>query len=128
MAVERFLFDFDPRYERILGVLGVRPSNAEVRVDGERLEVDFGPWRVRTELGNVASATVTGPYQALRVIGPHLSLADRGASFGTNPRAGTCVLFQQPVAALDPLGLLRHPGVTVTVTDPEGLAARLRTV
>jgi hypothetical protein len=80
---------------------------------------------VRTELANVTGTDVTGPYQALRAIGPHLSLADRGVSFGTNTRAGTCVLFAHPVRGLDPLGFLRHPGMTVTVQDPDALAARL---
>jgi hypothetical protein len=106
-------------------VLGIRPSNTELRIDGNRLDVDFGPWRVRTEVANVVSTEVTGPYTALRAIGPHLSLKDRGASFGTNIRAGTCLLFARPVRALDPFGVLRHPGLTVTVEDTEGLAARL---
>jgi hypothetical protein len=121
----RFAFRFDPRYARVLGAAGVTRERAEVRVDDETFAVDFGPWKLRTPRSNVASATVTGPYVALRVIGPHLSLKDRGVSFGTTTEAGTCVLFREPVRALDPLGLLRHPGCTVTVEDVEGLAALL---
>src|SRR3712207_415632 len=82
-GMERLAFEFDPRYAFSLGLLGVRPSTAEVRVtDDGRLEVDFGPWRVRTALTNVTGAQVTGPYRAFRAIGPHVSLADRGVSFG----------------------------------------------
>jgi len=36
-----------------------------------------------------------------------------------------CLEFHEPVTGIDPLGLIRHPGLTVTVADPEGLAAAL---
>jgi hypothetical protein len=71
---------------------------------------------------------VTGPYAIPKVIGPpHLSFGDRGLTFASNPDAGTCVRFHQPVAGIDPFGLLRHPGLTVTVEDPEALAGLLDT-
>ena len=34
-------------------------------------------------------------------------------------------MFARPVPALDPLGLLRHPGATLTVEDPAALVAAL---
>src|SRR4051794_39828932 len=43
-GMDHFPFDFDPRYATYLGVAGIRPSTAGVRVTDERLEVDFGPW------------------------------------------------------------------------------------
>jgi len=32
-----------------------------------------------------------------------------------------CLQFGDPVPALDPFGLIRHPDPTVTITDPAGL-------
>ncbi|MFI6478652.1 hypothetical protein ACIBH1_12005 [Nonomuraea sp. NPDC050663] len=90
------------------------------------LKVRFGPWQVATGLDNLRSVQVTGPYHALRGIGPHLSLADCGLSFGTNTRRGLCLTFHQPVRGGEPTGLLRHPGLTITVGDPDALAQILR--
>jgi hypothetical protein len=35
------------------------------------------------------------------------------------------ISFVRPVRGLDPLGVLRHPELTVTVRDPERLLSRL---
>jgi hypothetical protein len=88
------------------------------------LETRFGLWRVKTALANVADATSTGPYQPVKTIGPpHLSLSDRGLAFATNDREGLCIRFHEPVRGLDPLGIVRHPAITVTVDDVNGLAS-----
>ncbi|MEV0587545.1 hypothetical protein [Nonomuraea sp. NPDC050310] len=121
-----FGFAFDDRYRRWLSVLGIRPANCGLVVSDAGIRVRFGPWEVSTGLDNLAGAEITGPYQAIKVIGPHLSLADRGATFGTNARRGVCLRFHRPVRGGEPTGLVRHPGLTVTVADPEGLMARLR--
>ncbi|MBB5085132.1 hypothetical protein [Nonomuraea endophytica] len=122
----RFGFDFDPRYRWPLSLLGIRPGNCGLIVTERALRVRFGPWQLTTGLHNVSGAKVTGPYTALKVIGPHVSLADRGLSFGTNTRRGLCVTFHQPVRGGEPTGLLCHPGLTVTVSDPDALAEQLR--
>ncbi|GAA3068542.1 hypothetical protein [Streptosporangium carneum] len=122
----RFGFAADPGWTTfLLQLMGVTPQRAFVLVEDERLTVRFGPWLLRTPLSNVLDATITGPYTAWRVIGPHLSLADRGVTFGTNAERGVCVRFRTPVPALLPGGLLPHPGATVTVADPEGLVSAL---
>jgi len=36
-----------------------------------------------------------------------------------------CICFREPVTGLDPTGRLRHPGLTVTVADVDGLVAAL---
>jgi hypothetical protein len=36
------------------------------------------------------------------------------------------VSFADPVSGMEPTGRLRHPNLTVTVADPDGLAAALR--
>jgi hypothetical protein len=123
-----FRFRFSGPGRVASALVGVRPANAWVTVTPERLIAHFGPWSVDTPLGNVASVRVTGPYFAPKVIGPpHLSLGDRGLTFGTNSAAGTWISFHEPVRGMDPLGVLRHPGLTVTVEEPEALAGLLDT-
>jgi hypothetical protein len=121
-----FAFRFDPRYARLLAIAGVRPDRASVDVAGGTLDVRFGPWHCTTTLDNVAGVEITGPYSALKAIGPRLSLADRGLTFGTNTERGVCIRFRTPVPGIEPTGVLRHPGLTVTVADVDGLAAALR--
>lgn len=90
------------------------------------LKARFGPWTLRTDLENVASAERTGPFGTLKTAGPaHLSFADRGLTFATNPDQGVCIRFHRPVGGIEPAGLLRHPGLTVTVADSDGLIAAL---
>ncbi len=122
----RFPFSFSRRY-RLAGLpFGVTPSRAWVEVDGTDLRVRFGPWSLRTPLGNVAGTTGTGGYAFLKTAGPpHLSFSDRGITFATNAERGLCVSFHEPVPGIEPTGRLRHPGATVTVADPDGLAALL---
>jgi len=126
VPIQRFDFAFDDRYRLPLRLLGIRPETAVVTVDDQRLRARFGLWMLDTPLSNIDGVTVTGPYTAIRVIGPHLSLADRGVTFGTNAEAGVCVTFTEPVGALAGRHLLEHPGLTVTVADVQGLASLLR--
>jgi hypothetical protein len=119
-----FGFRFEPRYRPILALVGVHPGWARVTV-GSFLDVRFGPWHLRTPRSNVQEVQVTGPYQPWKVIGPHLSLADRGVTFGTTAARGACICFAQPVRALFPVNVLKHPAVTVTVDDVAGLVAAL---
>lgn len=122
--MERFAFAFDPRVTKLLSVLGARPSTSAVTVTDDDLDVRFGPWHLTTPLTNVRSVQVTGPYSLVRVIGPRLSLKDGGVTLGSSPHGGTCVLFHEPVPLL--FGRLRpHPGLTVTVLDPDGLVEAL---
>ena len=122
----RFPFLFSPGYRLAALLFGVTPSNSVVEVDGGRLRARFGRWTVDTPLDNVVGSTVSGPYGRWRTIGPaHLSLADRGLTFATNNRQGLCIEFQEPVPGLEPTGRLRHPGLTLTVADVDGLARAL---
>lgn len=124
MTATRFDFRHDPRFERALALLGVTPVTCWVEVGEDALEIRYGRWRLRTGRDNVAGAEVSGPYRPVKAIGPRLSLADRGVTFGTSAHGGTCVRFHEPVPVL--LGShLPHPGATVTVADPGGLARML---
>jgi hypothetical protein len=126
--VQEFRFRFDLVHRLAGAPFFVSPGSASVVVDRGRgmLVARFGPWRVETALVNVAHATSTGPYQPVKTIGPpHLSLSDRGLTFATNDREGLCIRFHEPVRGLDPLGIVRHPAITVTVDDVNGLRAAL---
>lgn len=122
----RFDFSFAPAYRWAALAVGVTPRTAWVEVDEDELRVRFGPWRLRTALSNVAGTQLTGGFAFIKTAGPpHLSFADRGVSFATNGDRGLCVSFHEPVAAIDWVGVIRHPGATVTVADPAALAAAL---
>ncbi|WP_245675420.1 hypothetical protein [Micromonospora halophytica] len=126
MPAHRSAFRFDPAFRVPLALLGVRPETSWVVVDDEALEIRFGPWRLRTPRANVAGAELGGPYRWWRAVGPHLSLADGGVSFGSSTAAGVCVRFAEGVPALVPGPWLRHSAATVTVGDPEALQRVLR--
>lgn len=129
VAPRRFAFAFDPAYRMASIMFGVTPNRAWVQVGGEHLEVSFGPWRVRTPLDNLVGVQTSGDYQWFKTMGPaRLSLADHGLTFATNRNQGVCIRFAEPVAGIDPMGTIRHPGLTVTVADPRGLVDALRQV
>jgi hypothetical protein len=121
-----FPFRFDPAYRRLARLFGVTPERASVEVSDAQFEARFGPWRVRTPLSNIAAAEVTGPYSFLKTAGPaRLGVTDRGLTFATNGDRGVCVTFHSPVRGIDRAGRIRHPELTVTVLDVDGLVAAL---
>ncbi|MGW2623688.1 hypothetical protein [Micromonospora taraxaci] len=121
----RFPFRFDPLFRPVLALVGVRPATAWVVVTDRDLMIRYGPWRLRTARANVIAVELSGPYRWWRVIGPHASMVDRGASFGSSTAGGICLRFGEPVPALVPGGRVRHPAATVTVADPPALARLL---
>jgi hypothetical protein len=129
-AYQRFTFRFDWRYRVAALPFGVIPSRAYVEIDarGEEpmLHAQFGWWSLQTPVANIASVQRSGPYALPKTIGPaHLSFADQGLTFATTNAEGLCLEFRDPVTALEPLGLVHHPGLTVTVDDLDGLEAAL---
>lgn len=124
--VTRFPFRFDPAYLRLARLFGVTPERAWVDLGEEELDARYGPWRVRTPLSNVAGVLVTGPYSFVKTAGPaRLAVTDRGLTFASNGDRGACLSFYSPVAGIDRRGRIRHPELTVTVLDVEGLIALL---
>jgi hypothetical protein len=122
----RFEFAFEKKYLPALAAIGVTPLTARVDVDGEVLDARFGPWHCRTPMGNITCVQQTGPYSAIKAIGARGSLSDRGATFGTTTAGGVCVEFRKPVKILDPSGMILHPGLTLTVSDRDGLEEAVR--
>jgi hypothetical protein len=124
--IERFGFAFAPAYRLSARAFGITPSSARVDVGDGELDVRFGLWRVSTPLANVADAAVTGPYAFWKTAGPaRLAVTDRGLTFATNGDRGVLISFRSPVRGLDPLGLIHHPELTVTVAEVERLAELL---
>jgi hypothetical protein len=123
---ERFRFAFAPSYRLWALVFGVRPATAWVDVGDCALDARFGPWRVSTPLANVTDVAVTGSYAFWKTAGPaRLAITDRGLTFATNGDGGVLISFRTPVRGLDPLGVLHHPELTVTVADVDRLAELL---
>lgn len=121
-GVQTFPFRFDRVYRILALPFGITPSKAWVRIGGGSFEARFGPWRVMTTTDNLDMAQITGPYALPTTAGPaHLSFTDRGLTFASNGVQGVCVSFKEPVPGISPVGGLRHPALTVTVADVEGL-------
>ena len=121
-----FDFDFDPQYQAMALLFGVTPARTGVEVTDGRLVARYGFWQLDTALENIEGTEISGPYRLLTTMGPaRLSAADRGMTFASNRRRGLCIKFKEPVPGLEPTGRLRHPGLTVTVSDVDGLARAL---
>jgi hypothetical protein len=123
---KRFAFAFAPTYRLMSRVFGIGAATAWVDVGDRMLDARFGPWRVSTPLANISDVALTGPYAFWKTAGPaRLAITDRGLTFATNGDRGVLISFRTPVRGLDPLGVLHHPELTVTVADVDGLAELL---
>ena len=125
MASEFFPYHFDRRLIPMWLGSGALPWRDGVTItDDDQFVATFGVLRVRTPLENIADAHVTGPYRWWTAVGPRISFADDGLTFGTNPRAGLCIHFHNKIRRV--IGFRDHSALTVTVADPYALEARLR--
>ena len=124
-AGRQFDFAFAPAHRPLLAALCIVPSTAHVTVTDDELIARFGPWCCRTPRTNVRDVATSGPYRAHRAIGVRLSFADHGLTFGSTTAGGVCIRFHEPVGGLVPRVDHLHPGLTVTVADPDGLVAAL---
>ena len=123
----RFGFRFAPAYRGPALIFGITSRTAWLEVDPETLPARFGPWRVQTPLTNIAGVKLTGPYAFLKTAGPaRLAVTDRGLTFATNGDRGVLITFRTPVPGMELTGVLRHPELTVTVSDVDGLASLIR--
>jgi hypothetical protein len=126
-TIQHFGFRFDPRYRKLNRRFGVDPDRAWVEVSEDQLRARFGPWHVQTPLDNITSVEITGPYRFVKTAGPaRLGVTDLGLTFATNGDRGVLITFRRRIAGIEPLGLLRHGELTVTVAEPEELAEVLR--
>lgn len=125
-TVVRHPFAFSPGHRRASRIFGITPDNSWVDLGPQWLTVRYGPWQLLTPRDNVVGHEITEDFDFLKTAGPpHLSMADRGVSFTPNGERALCVSFQEPVPAIDPTGMIRHPAATLGVLNPEALAAGL---
>ena len=119
-----FDFEFHPRYRYLLRPLGVRQTNSFVALtDDDQFHAKFGRWQVKTPIANIIGFERSGDYKWFRAIGIRGSLTDHGLTFGSTTRQGVCVKFAEKIPAL--VAGPSHPGLTVTVADPDGLVSAL---
>ncbi|MEN8704579.1 MAG: hypothetical protein ABF306_00440 [Nocardioides marinisabuli] len=129
--VTRHEFAFAPTYRLPALALGITPRTAWVELDdpeaaAQELRVRFGLWRLRTPVANITGVQRSGGFAYLKTVGPpHLSFSDKGVTFATNGEAAVCLELGTPVKGIDPTGRIVHPGVTLTVADPDRLAQEL---
>jgi hypothetical protein len=124
--VQRFDFRFAPAYRVAARPFGITPERAWVQIDDEHLVASYGPWRLRTTLANISQVAITGPYRFYRTAGPaRLGITDAGLTFASNGERGVLISFRERVPAIDPLKMIRHPELTVTVADVSGLVSAL---
>ncbi len=122
---EFFPYHFDRRFLPMWLGAGALPRRDGVTLtDDDRFVATFGVLRVSTPLDNISEAHVTGPYRWWTAVGPRLSFADDGLTFGTNSHAGLCVHFRNKIKRV--IGFRDHSALTVTVADPHALEATLR--
>jgi hypothetical protein len=124
--MQRFDFRFAPAYRLAARPFGVTPERAWVQISDQHLLANYGPWRLRTTLANISRVAITGPYRFYRTAGPaRLGITDGGLTFASNGDQGVLLTFRKRVPAIDPLRLIRHPELTVTVADVHGLVTAL---
>ncbi|MEO6700742.1 MAG: hypothetical protein ABI140_14255 [Jatrophihabitantaceae bacterium] len=120
---QHFAFRFAPSYRLAALPYGITEHTTSITVTADELRVRFGLWRVCTPLANIGLLRITGPYAYLKTAGPaRLGFTDRGLTFATNGDRGVCLEFDEPITGMDPLGLIRHPNLTLTPADCVGLA------
>jgi hypothetical protein len=100
----QFEMAFASRFRLTLAALGVTSATGHVTLTPDRLVACFGPWVCRTAPSNVRAVSLTRPYHWYRAIGPRLSLADHGLTFGTTTTGGVCLQLRDPVPGIDPIG------------------------
>jgi hypothetical protein len=124
--VQRFDFRFAPAYRLAARPFGITSERAWVQIEDEHVLASYGPWRLRTPLANISRVAITGPYRFYRTAGPaRLGITDGGLTFASNGERGVLLSFRERVPAIEPLGLIRHPELTVTVADVHGLLGAL---
>jgi hypothetical protein len=122
--MRHFPYRYDPRLAPMWLPFRSWPGAQGVTLtDDDRFVARFGPFTVDVPLSQIDEAHVTGPYRWWTAVGPRLSMADDGLTFGTNASAGVCVHFTPKIHRV--IGFRDHSALTVTVAEVDKLAAAL---
>jgi hypothetical protein len=120
MAAVRFPIRVGRRSWPVLMFFGVRPDNAWVDIE-EDLDVQFGWYRFRTPMANLASWRIEGPFLWITAIGVRMSIRHGDVTFGGSPHGGVRIDFRERVR----WGPMRVPAIYVPADDLNGLADEL---
>jgi hypothetical protein len=124
MAPRRFPIRIGARSRTFLRLWTARPETAYVDLDDGPdavLDLQFGRFRLRTPVANLASWRIEGPFRWITAIGVRRSIRHGDVSFAGSPHGGVRIDFKQPV----PWGFMHVPAIYVGVDDLDGLAAEL---
>jgi len=119
-----FPYYYDPRLAPLWLPFRWPGEQGVTLTDDGRFVARYGPMRAEAPLSDVVDAHVTGPYRWWTAVGPRLSMADDGLTFGTNAKAGVCIHFDPKIHRV--IGFRDHSALTVTVADPEALERELK--
>ena len=121
-ASQRFPIRIGMRSRALMRILfGATPESAWAEVDADGFRARFGRFRFETELQNLASWRIEGPFRWITAIGVRMSVRHRDLSFAGSPHGGVRIDFRVPV----PYGPLRVPAFYVGADDLDGFAAAL---
>lgn len=120
---EFFPYEFDGRWRPMFAACRVKDTDGVTLTDDAMLRATFGFLRLETPLDNIDHTEITGPHRWYTAVGPRLSFADDGLTFGTNHHRGLCIGFVEKIPKV--IGPRAHSALWVSVADPEGLAAAL---
>lgn len=101
---------------------GVRPSNAYIDLDAQRMDAHFGFGSLATEVANITSYERTGPWLLITAIGIRRGVLNGDASFCGTARYGVYLRFRQDVR-WGPI--FRPHALTVTPEDPDAFERAL---
>ncbi len=121
-ATERFPIRVGPRSRAVIRFWGARPETAYAELDDDELRGRFGPFRLRTSLGNVEAWRIEGPFVWIKAIGVRKSLRGGDLSFAGAAHGGVRVAFREPIR----WGPMRVPALYVGADDLTGFAEALR--
>ncbi len=123
MTDQFFPYDLDSRWKAMFAALRLKPTDGVTITDDGRLVATFGRVKVDTPLTNIDHTELAGPHRWYTSVGLRLSFSDDGLTFGTNSRRSVCIGFVERIPKV--IGFKDHSALSVSVADPEGLAAAI---
>ena len=116
-----FPIRLQPGLRPLVLLFGVLPGRAWVRIDGDRIIARFGFASAETEIANIGSWDITGPYRWWRAFGIRRTIGKPDLTFGGSAHGGVCLHFREPVR----VARMGVRDLYLTVDDLEGLGRAL---
>jgi hypothetical protein len=116
-----FPFRLEGRTRSFLRLYGLRPGKAQVRLDGDDLDVRFGFVGTRIPIGDIVRWDITGPYNWVRAIAVRHTLRSSDISFCSDARGAVRLWLR----AKHHIAWVNADEVYLGVADLDGLAGEL---